>query len=71
MVLVNAKTIWTQRHAKVEFEYDKKVVYLLALPIGKKLHICVGFELGDKILVHWLANVEMISVHRMKIFTWM
>jgi hypothetical protein len=35
---------------------------LLVLPIGKKLHICVGFGLGDKILAHSLANVEMTSV---------
>jgi hypothetical protein len=58
----------------------------LALPIKKRLPsedsfigfahkeettICAGFGLGDKILVHSLANVEMTSVHRMKIFTWM
>jgi hypothetical protein len=44
---------------------------LLALPIRKKLCTCVGFGLGDKILAHSLANVEMTSVHKMKIFTWM
>jgi hypothetical protein len=45
--------------------------YLLALPKGKRVHICGGFGLGDKILDHSLANVEMTSVHIMKIFTWM
>jgi hypothetical protein len=49
----------------------KRRSVLLALPIGKRLHIYVGFGLGDKILAHSLANVEMTSVHRMKIFTWM
>jgi len=44
---------------------------LLALPIEKRLHICAGFGLGDKILAHSLADVEMTSVHRMKIVTWM
>jgi hypothetical protein len=44
---------------------------LLALPIGKRLGICAGFGLGDKILAHPLANVGMTSVHRMKIFRWM
>jgi hypothetical protein len=44
---------------------------LLALPIGKTICICVGFGSGDKILAHSLANVEMTSVHRMKIFRWM
>jgi hypothetical protein len=44
---------------------------LLVLPIGKRLHICAGFGLGDKNFAHSLANVEMTSVHRMKIFTWM
>jgi len=45
--------------------------YLLVLPIGKRLHICAGFGLGDKILANSLANLEMTSVHKMKIFTWM
>jgi hypothetical protein len=49
----------------------KRTSSLLVLPIGKRLHICVGFGLGDKILAHSLANVEVTSVHRMKIFTWM
>jgi len=44
---------------------------LLALPVGKRLHICARFVLGDKILVHSLANVEMTSVHKMKFFIWM
>jgi hypothetical protein len=44
---------------------------LLALPIGKSLCICAGFGPGDKILAHSLANVEMTSVQRMKIFRWM
>jgi len=38
---------------------------LLALPIGKKLRIYVEFGLGDKILTHSLANVEMTSVYIM------
>jgi hypothetical protein len=46
-------------------------VGLLALPIGKRLCIYARFELGDKILVHSLANVEMTSGHRMKNFVWM
>jgi hypothetical protein len=33
------------------------------------MHVCRG--LGDKILVHLLANVELTSVHRMKNFRWM
>ncbi len=49
----------------------KRTSSLLALPIGKRLHICAGFGLGDKILVHSLANVEMTSVQKMKFFTWM
>jgi hypothetical protein len=36
----------------------------------ERLCICARFGLGDKILVHSLANVEMICVHIMKIFTW-
>jgi hypothetical protein len=43
----------------------------LALPIRKRLHIGAGFALGDKLLVHSLANVEMTSVHKMKKITWM
>jgi hypothetical protein len=43
---------------------------LLALFIGKSLCICAGFGPGDKIFSHSLANVEMTSVHRMKIFRW-
>jgi hypothetical protein len=39
---------------------------LLDLPIGKRLCICARFGLGDKILAHSLANVEMTSVHKMK-----
>ncbi len=35
---------------------------LLILSIGKRLRICEGFRLGDKILVHSLANVEIINV---------
>jgi hypothetical protein len=49
----------------------KKLVFLLALHIGKSLHIYVRFGLGDKILAHSLTNVEMTSVHRMIFFTWM
>jgi hypothetical protein len=49
----------------------KFLVLLLALHIGKRLHIYARFGLGDKILAHSLTNVEMTSVHRMKIFTWM
>jgi len=44
---------------------------LLGLPIGKRLHICARFGLGDKKFAHSLANVAMISVHKLKIFTWM
>jgi len=44
---------------------------LLGLPIRKRLHICARFGLGDKKFVHSLANVVMISVHKMKIVTWM
>jgi hypothetical protein len=44
---------------------------MLALHVGKRLHVCARFGLGDKILVHSLANVEMTSVHIMKIITWM
>ncbi len=43
---------------------------LLVLPIGKRLCIYVEFGLGDKILAHSLVNVDMTSVHKMKIFTW-
>jgi hypothetical protein len=49
----------------------KEFAIALHLPIGKRLHIYAGFELGDKILVHSLANVKMTSVHKMKIFRWM
>jgi len=45
--------------------------HLLVLPIGKRSHIYAGFGLGDKNLAHSLANVEMTSVHTMKIFIWM
>ncbi len=38
---------------------------------GREYTFCGGFGLGDKILDHSLANVEMTSVHIMKIFTWM
>jgi len=38
----------------------------LALPIGKRLCICVGFGLGDKNFAHSLANVEMTNVHKIK-----
>jgi hypothetical protein len=48
-----------------------KTLVLLALPIGKRLHICARFGLGDNIFVHSLANVEMTNVHIMKFFTWM
>jgi len=34
---------------------------LLALSTKKILHICAGFGLGDKILAHSLANVEMTN----------
>jgi hypothetical protein len=44
---------------------------LLALPIGKRLHICARFVLGDKILVRSLANVEMTKVHKINFFIWM
>jgi hypothetical protein len=44
---------------------------LMAQPIGKRLRICAGFGLGDKILAHSLANVEMRSFHRIKIARWM
>jgi hypothetical protein len=46
-------------------------VGLLALSIGKRLCVYAGFGLGDKILAHSLANVEMTIVHRMKFFIWM
>jgi hypothetical protein len=45
--------------------------HLLTLPIRKRPHICARFGLGDKILMHLLANVEMTSVYIMKFFTWM
>jgi hypothetical protein len=45
----------------------KKVVCLLARPIGKRLHIYAGFGFGNKILAHSLTNVEMTSIHIMKI----
>jgi hypothetical protein len=54
-------------HIGVQFLF----IYLLVLPIVKRIHICARFGLGDKILVHSLANVEMTNVHKMKIFTWM
>jgi hypothetical protein len=44
---------------------------LLALPTGKRLCICARFGLGDKKFAHSLANMEMTSVYKMKIFTWM
>jgi len=44
---------------------------LLALSIGKRLRSYARFGFGDKILAQSLANVEMTSVHKMKIFTWM
>jgi hypothetical protein len=50
---------------------EQSRLYLLALPIGKRLCISAGFGLGNKKFAHSLANVEMTSVHRMKIFTWM
>jgi hypothetical protein len=37
----------------------------------KRLHIYVGFGLGDKLLAHSLVNVELTNVHKMKIFTWL
>jgi len=51
--------------------HDKSMIQiLLAMPIGKRLRIYARFGFGDKILVHSLANVDMTSVHIMKIFTW-
>jgi hypothetical protein len=47
------------------------VIGLLVLSIGKTLHIYARFRFRDKILAYSLANVKMISVHIMKIFTWM
>jgi hypothetical protein len=44
---------------------------LLALPIGKRLLIGARFGLGDKILAHSLAKMEMTTVHKIKKFTWM
>jgi hypothetical protein len=41
------------------------------LPIGKRLRICAGFGLEDKILAHSLANVKMTSIHKVKTFKWM
>jgi hypothetical protein len=41
------------------------------MPIGKKLHIYVGFGLGDKKFAHSLAKAKMTSVHKMKVFPWM
>jgi hypothetical protein len=54
-------------HIGIQFIF----VYLLALPKMKRLCICAGFGLGDIILAHSLANVEMTSVHIMKPFPWM
>jgi hypothetical protein len=34
------------------------------------MHMCKIWT-WDKMLAHSLANVEMTSVHKMKIFTWM
>jgi len=47
------------------------ICFLLALSIGKRLCIYARFGFGDKTLAQSLANVEMTSVHKMKIFTWM
>jgi hypothetical protein len=44
---------------------------LLALPRGKRLCIYVRFGLGDELLAHSLANVELTNVHKMKIFSWL
>jgi hypothetical protein len=49
----------------------KKLVILLALPIGNKLCIYIRFGFRDKILAHSLTNVETTKVHKMKISTWM
>jgi len=46
----------------------KRTSSLLALPIRKRLHICAGFGLGDKIFVHLFANVEITSVHEIENF---
>jgi hypothetical protein len=54
-------------HIGIQFIF----VYLLALPKMKRLCICAGFGLGDIILAHSLANMEMTSVHIMKPFPWM
>lgn len=43
----------------------------IPIPIRKRPRICARFGLGDRILSHSLINVEMTSVQRMKIFTWM
>jgi hypothetical protein len=71
-------TFWIQfQHLKPLFVTIKNNILvgdlccLLALPIGKRPCIYAKFGLGDKILAHPLTNVEMTSVHRMKIFTWM
>jgi hypothetical protein len=47
------------------------ILFIGSSHVRKRLCICIGFELEDKILAHSLANVEMPSVHRMKIFIWM
>ncbi len=45
---------------------------LKGLPMQIRLVIMMkGSLLGDKILAHSLANVEMTSVQKMKLFTWM
>ncbi len=51
-------------------ELDETYKKILTLPIGKRLHICARFGLGNKILAHSLTNVKMTSIHKMKNFTW-
>jgi hypothetical protein len=64
-----------KRIAKLQKNSPKRTInehlYVLALPIGKKLRICARFGLGHKCVAHSLANVEMANVSKMKIFTWM
>ncbi len=64
--LIAKKKNWTWEAPRLSMREGS----LLVLTIGKKLCIYVGFRLWDTILAHSLANVEMTSVHRMKIFRW-
>jgi hypothetical protein len=71
MCVVSYQKLSTSGVANGPNFFVMKTSILLALPIGKRLCICAGFRLGDNIFAHSMANVEMVNVHIMKIFTWM